>query len=622
MFDSVRSYLYARRPMFAKAAGMFGGVYIVAQYIRDRVEEVKYRVVTERVAKETLRRRYDQTREDTSYTITALIPTLAEQILTEMDVEALTNELQSRSRAGREARTLPAAPLNQEYLNAPSPSYFHNNPSTHPKPAPASGSNSSLASYDVDARSDLSASASLASESYEASVRESDGGYGIQSTPNLGHSQTWIDTSVNSTMGSSYSHIDRPLSPEVNHVPEGAPPYTPDPITTSDLEHGTQSPLDRDPESATNLSGSIATSSSAMSHIDRPVSTYDTLSIPANIRVPHTPSHSSPLTSTSSNHLRDSTRSKAELWKDVKILTRSKYVHGIWEAALKEENDWAYSKSLYHLRDDDEGELDVRTMQELGLRIDHDASNISSAGDMSMKANIPLLADIPEDVAESYLSLSYHILHVGWKEVGERVEEAVKAIFNSVSLKTKLGPYELYRLVSDVRKRVEFEIEVDDIGVGREKRVGFLSALLPPASEKQTDQPIVLYGSAPGSSQSVKEGKILAALHAETRTLLSSQEFSIVLEACLDRATDVLFDGLGKNVFVEARVARGDGDGEGYGQEEDLKLRLAGLLPGLARWSQLALNGLPNELVENLMNVKEVAAWEAIVLASYEEWCL
>jgi peroxin-3 len=63
----------------------------------------------------------------------------------------------------------------------------------------------------------------------------------------------------------------------------------------------------------------------------------------------------------------------------------------------------------------------------------------------------------------------------------------------------------------------------------------------------------------------------------------------------------VLFEGLEKNVFgrdtgaASPGVARGEGDGAGAELE---RIRLAGLLPGLARWSQLALNGLPNELVD------------------------
>jgi len=89
------------------------------------------------------------------------------------------------------------------------------------------------------------------------------------------------------------------------------------------------------------------------------------------------------------------------------------------------------------------------------------------------------------------------------------------------------------------------------------------------------------------------------ALIEETRSILASVDFARVLEVCLDRATEVLFEGLEKNVF-----GRGTGaspgtarEGDGAGAEAE-RIRLAGLLPGLARWSQLALNGLPNELVD------------------------
>lgn len=78
------------------------------------------------------------------------------------------------------------------------------------------------------------------------------------------------------------------------------------------------------------------------------------------------------------------------------------------------------------------------------------------------------------------------------------------------------------------------------------------------------------------------------ALIEETRSIISSSDFEHVLEVCLDRATEVLFTGLVKNVFVSSDQAPGD----------DVRIRLAGLLPGLARWSHLALNGLPNELVD------------------------
>jgi len=55
----------------------------------------------------------------------------------------------------------------------------------------------------------------------------------------------------------------------------------------------------------------------------------------------------------------------------------------------------------------------------------------------------------------------------------------------------------------------------------------------------------------------------------------------------------VLFEGLEKNVFVDTAKAE-----DKTTPEEEFRIRLAGLLSGLARWSSLALNGLPNELVD------------------------
>lgn len=69
--------------------------------------------------------------------------------------------------------------------------------------------------------------------------------------------------------------------------------------------------------------------------------------------------------------------------------------------------------------------------------------------------------------------------------------------------------------------------------------------------------------------------------------MLTSSNFAVVLERALDRATSLLFDGLSQNVFLGKE-----------GEEEEVRLRTASVLPGLTRWSRLALDGLPNELVD------------------------
>ena len=85
--------------------------------------------------------------------------------------------------------------------------------------------------------------------------------------------------------------------------------------------------------------------------------------------------------------------------------------------------------------------------------------------------------------------------------------------------------------------------------------------------------------------------RAFASLLNELRQTATSPAFATMLEACLDRATEVLLDGLRKNVF-------GSMDRPRDGMDEIEIPRLASLLPGLARWSHLALNTVPNELVD------------------------
>jgi Peroxin-3 len=112
----------------------------------------------------------------------------------------------------------------------------------------------------------------------------------------------------------------------------------------------------------------------------------------------------------------------------------------------------------------------------------------------------------------------------------------------------------------------------------------FLSSLLPPTSSALSH--LLTRGGFPPAHNDTHEPAFMALLE-ETRDLLTSSNFALVLEHALDRATSLLFEGLTKNVFVGQ-----------VGEEGEVRLRTASVLPGLARWSSLALNGSPNELVD------------------------
>ena len=209
---------------------------------------------------------------------------------------------------------------------------------------------------------------------------------------------------------------------------------------------------------------------------------------------------------------------------------------------------------------------------------------------------------------------------------------------------------DLHQLICDVRRRVEHEVTFE----GLERRIkcalyflrfaiarpfvvltvplfslllSFMSTLLPPTPDSM--QRILIQGGIPQVS-AMRASPPFDTLLEETRSLLQSPDFSAVLESCLDRATDTLFKSIKDTTFVQDGSSV-DADGA------PLQLRLASLLPDLARWSHLAFNGLPNELVDvralhrslqpcphisyplqHLAEIREVEAFSAIIYSKFE----
>jgi len=123
--------------------------------------------------------------------------------------------------------------------------------------------------------------------------------------------------------------------------------------------------------------------------------------------------------------------------------------------------------------------------------------------------------------------------------------------------------------------------------IANSPRYSFLSSLIPPTPEQLKD--VLVQGGLSYSMASLEDTPFLQLVE-ETRDFISSADFGKVLEVCLDNATDVMFDGLRRSLFPAAPSE--------VPQPPQEKIRFAGLLPGIARWSHAAVNGTPNELVE------------------------
>lgn len=111
--------------------------------------------------------------------------------------------------------------------------------------------------------------------------------------------------------------------------------------------------------------------------------------------------------------------------------------------------------------------------------------------------------------------------------------------------------------------------------------------MIPPTPDSLRN--VLVQGGLPHEFTSIDDPAFLNLVN-ETRAFISSADFGRVLETCLDHATDVLFDGLRRTLFTDGLSSVDAASGE--------KVRLAGLLPGVARWCHSAVHGTPNELVE------------------------
>ncbi|KAH2724656.1 hypothetical protein KXW29_006902 [Aspergillus fumigatus] len=103
MIGATRRWFRRNRKGLAIGAGIIGAGYLAGQYVLSKITEAREQMSSDRIARENLRRRFEQNQTDCTYTVLALLPTAAEGIVEALPVEELTKELQKK-RAERLAR--------------------------------------------------------------------------------------------------------------------------------------------------------------------------------------------------------------------------------------------------------------------------------------------------------------------------------------------------------------------------------------------------------------------------------------------------------------------------------------------------------------------------------------
>ncbi|KAF4551626.1 Peroxin-3-like protein [Elsinoe fawcettii] len=105
MLERTRQWFWRNRTRFAIGAATVSGIYLAGQYAWGKWLEAQQRMGEERIAKENLRRRFEQNQEDCTYTVLALLPTVRDEVIGAFPVEEISTELQ-KQKAERLARSV------------------------------------------------------------------------------------------------------------------------------------------------------------------------------------------------------------------------------------------------------------------------------------------------------------------------------------------------------------------------------------------------------------------------------------------------------------------------------------------------------------------------------------
>ncbi|KAG5636030.1 hypothetical protein H0H81_009330 [Sphagnurus paluster] len=570
MLTTLKNFVADRRSGLSKVATVVGGVYVVRSYIHDRLEEVKERLEEERIARETYAPIALSNRSTDGQSSSLHNRFNKNQEDASFIILGLMQMLSEQISSGMDVEGLTVE------LQARSKARHAARTSQIRPPSSLASSVDML--QEQDTRSDTgSAVISVASTSYHEATTSDMSTSGLQS---------WVETPGETGPSSE---------PRTNQAVEETE------IFREKLA----------PSNVTNTEGS----SVADSALVRILSSSITSSVSAMMTT-------------------------AELWNEVKILTFTRTLTTLYTLTLLalltniQFTLLARAKYIHHMRE--RARAEAFSIGDILFGGDMDIEALLSGGKSSWGGQDAQDEEeqITDDVESRFLTMSWWILHMGWKDIGERVRRAVEEVFEGVSLKSKLSPGDVHRLLQDLRKRVEFP---------EDKPTSFLSALLPPTPE--TVQHVLMEngfasssthpytdllefdfqspqnsGFLPPLTSHLHRGQIqpraFTALLDETRATLASPDFAIVLQRALDAAAGQLWLGVEREVWGSS--ATGSSRVEEMDEEKE-RMRLAGMLPGVARWSRLALDGVPSVVVDNVFALREVQCLSAIVFAKFEE---
>ncbi|GAA5898819.1 Pex3p [Sporobolomyces salmoneus] len=678
--SSTWSFLSNRKKTFAYLGATVGGAYAVGQWGIQRMMEVSERGRKQTGAKNDLLNRFNLNLQDAQFTVQALLPTVANQLQTTLDVEDRTAQLGEIAKGEKRAKLKELERLRIEK------------------------------DEQERARIQQEEQDRLAREQEDQDRQEGGEGEAAEE-PEVanGQSEESKESTTDAVSAQAEPEVEEPKSNSTKltlnpDAPAFQPRFAPPPSfstppeefpklngsapkppstegspsqvngTTLDggeagsgkLENGETSGLgkswaeivktDKKHETAANGEAEVASNGveepekdqTAAENVPEESPTGNSAPSEAPIRVQESTAEESVVDPVEPEPAPLPTKSKIQLWNEIKILSFTRLLTSIYVLSLLTLQTHVqlallgrahYVKSLIDSlppRSPSPNSSSIfPPVDEKGKGKAHDEPLMSNGDDLEAALyRAKELAStsereedrVNEDVERKYLTFSWWLLHEGWKVVRDRVQEKVEEVVGPMALKTPVVYGELSALMGEIRRRIETQPDGS--------RFDFSAALHPPTPAHEIHT-LVTGGGFPAPSPSSSDTSLISrplrSLLNETSDFLLSPDGSLVLTLVLDRLLTLSISKLEPafSTPLPPNSAAGSIDGSRGARFEDVtekQTKLASLLPVLTRLSAAGLEGQAgilrgghgNEFVEAIDDIRELREFVAIVYASYD----
>ncbi|KAJ2964361.1 hypothetical protein NQZ79_g704 [Umbelopsis isabellina] len=562
MLQSIKDYTKRHRRGLLVTATIVGGGIFAGQYARNKIQELQDRAASERMAKENLKRRFEQNQNDCTFTVMSLLPTLSEQIFEDMAVEELWTKLQQLRREQKQKQEQKQREIEEA---------------------------------EAKAKEEEAAKAQEQVAVEEAGATEST-------------AEDQKDKETNVTTASEEKKDGEEIKEE---AAEPNPEIIKD-EPESLVEEKASYPLNQEPPKLAAALNENIIDSSIGSLANSTLSEGSELSNSQNL-------------TTSQEDKFTEQKSKYALWEEIKVKSKITRLYMIRVTPHTKSGVLGFTRSLtsiYCL-----SLLSMLTHTQLNLlgRFTY-VSSISSLNrseptiriERSGSESRDTFLDI--DAEGKFLSVSWWLLHRGWKKLAQRVESAVQEVFgrlfSSTQLKHATNYEETLRMIKRVRNLVEYDSD-------SHHPHNFSPYIIPQNNDDEVEVLVQAgYSTSTDAAVDALKNQKLRRLLDETSDFVESDDFHKVLEACLEELFAMFYYNTFSKPFERENNVLGEPKIEEINNNYlrptagDKKVTIANLLPPVSRQSHLIINS--NEYLNALSYVKELQAFSAIIYTQYD----